>query len=101
MALDPPLHQSHQLPSGSHRHLTPLEALLTRHQGRVRSTHPIKHIPRSKGSVSSFSTKDAYRSYLKKEISNVIKLSPTDILTLGIEGGDLAPSNESVGGPYK
>ena len=46
LSLNPPLYRPHQLPSGSRRHLTPLETLLPRHQGRVRGPHPIKHIPR-------------------------------------------------------
>src|SRR5579872_6411009 len=46
LSLNPPLHRPHQFPSGSHCHLTPLEALLPRHQGRVGCTHSIKNIPR-------------------------------------------------------
>ena len=46
MPLHPPLHWPHQLPSGNHRHLVPLEALLTRHQRQVCRSHPVIYIPR-------------------------------------------------------
>ena len=72
MPLYPPLHRPHQLPSGSRRNLTPLEALLPRHQGRVRRPHPIKHVPKAKRISTIFPTKDAYCSYLGKDIKLVV-----------------------------